>query len=68
MAARDRWSRDLKCPQCGSVGKVDFSEDDHPYMKSGSLEADVSGSFKLQSIGPTSTTTKFACLKCGIVI
>jgi hypothetical protein len=33
MAARDRYSYDVKCPLCGQNGTFHVSEDDHPYMK-----------------------------------
>lgn len=33
MAARDRYSYDIKCPKCGQNGVFHVSEDDHPYMK-----------------------------------
>ncbi|NLS04918.1 hypothetical protein HGP14_16360 [Rhizobium sp. P32RR-XVIII] len=33
MAARDRYSKKLTCPQCGNTGIADVSEDDHPSCK-----------------------------------
>jgi phage FluMu protein Com len=33
MAARDRYSYEVKCPQCGQIGVFHVSEDDHPYMR-----------------------------------
>ena len=33
MAARDRYTLDIKCPKCSNSGEVEVSEDDHPYMR-----------------------------------
>lgn len=34
MAARDRWTTTLTCPNCGQSGVAKCSEDDYPFMKS----------------------------------
>lgn len=34
MAARDKYSYGVKCPQCGQVGVFYVSEDDYPFMTS----------------------------------
>lgn len=34
MAARDRYSYEVKCPQCGQIGVFLVSEDDYPFMTS----------------------------------
>jgi hypothetical protein len=32
MAARDRYTTNITCPDCQQKGKLHLSEDDHPYM------------------------------------
>lgn len=46
MAARDRYSYNVKCPQCGQLGVFHVSEDDHPYMKNPHKSVDeIDGDF-----------------------
>jgi hypothetical protein len=33
MAARDRYSFDVKCPHCDTTAVFDVSEDDFPFMR-----------------------------------
>ena len=33
MAARDRYTSELSCPNCGNKGVLHISEDDYPFMK-----------------------------------
>jgi len=51
MAARDRYSYDVRCPQCGQPGVFHVSEEDHPYMNNphrsvDKIEGDFSASVK----------------------
>lgn len=41
MAARDRYSREIECPNCHQKGTLKISEDDYPFMKK--LHRDVDG-------------------------
>lgn len=46
MAARDRYTEEVKCLTCGQTGKFLLSEDDHPYIQSLDLRVDkVKGDF-----------------------
>ncbi|MGF9693899.1 hypothetical protein AAIH46_13870 [Rhizobium sp. 0TCS1.26] len=40
MAARDRYSRKLECPQCGHAGFAEVSEDDDPRRKDPGFSVD----------------------------
>ncbi|AJD41721.1 hypothetical protein IE4872_CH02510 [Rhizobium gallicum] len=40
MAARDRFSKKLTCPQCGNTGFAEASEDDHPSRKNPAFRVD----------------------------
>jgi hypothetical protein len=40
MAARDRFSKKLTCPQCGNTGFAEASEDDHPSRKHPAFRVD----------------------------
>ncbi len=40
MAARDRFSKKLTCPQCGNTGIAEVSEDDHPSRKHPAFSVD----------------------------
>ena len=40
MAARDRYSRKLECPQCGHSGFAEVSEDDDPRRKDPGFQID----------------------------
>lgn len=33
MAARDRYTSKIECPNCHEKGILHISEDDHPYMR-----------------------------------
>lgn len=46
MAARDRYTYEVVCPQCGQKGRFHVSEDDHPYMRNPHRKVDdVEGQF-----------------------
>ena len=67
MAARDRWTLNLKCKACGTEGVAEVSEDDHPYMAAeGTFSVDrVPEGFRVRELGGTSLATVFECSKCG---
>ena len=69
MKTRDSWKVHLSCPACGAIGEADVSEDDHPYApQTGTLRVDrVSDGFRTRIIGLTMRTTKFECVRCGVV-
>jgi hypothetical protein len=66
---RDNWQVHLRCPDCGAVGEAYVSEDDHPYApQTGTLRVDrVSDGFRARTLGRTMRTTKFECVRCGVV-
>lgn len=33
MAARDRYTREIECPNCKEKGELYISEDDYPFMR-----------------------------------
>jgi hypothetical protein len=35
MAAREVYTHKVRCPQCDATGTATFSEEDHPWVKSG---------------------------------
>ena len=68
MSDRKKWSEPLSCKKCGAVGNATFSHDDRVVMTSETLEVEnVSGDFRLESLGRTADETRFVCLKCGTV-
>lgn len=40
MAARDRFTILIRCPQCGNGGEAEVSEDDYPFMRSPRFSVD----------------------------
>jgi predicted RNA-binding Zn-ribbon protein involved in translation (DUF1610 family) len=69
MATRDNWQVHLSCPACGAVGEADVSEDVHSSApQTGTLRVDrVSDGFTTRTLGSTMRTTKFECVRCGMV-
>ena len=52
MAARDKWSVALKCPRCGKIGEVSFSEEDHPYVRRDTLRIEaITPGFNVRAFG-----------------
>ena len=46
MAGSDRDSYNVNCPQCGQIGVLHVSEDDHPYMRNPHRNVDrIDGNF-----------------------
>jgi predicted RNA-binding Zn-ribbon protein involved in translation (DUF1610 family) len=69
MTTRDNWKVHLNCPACGAVGEADVSEDDQPDAPlTGTLTVDrVSDGFRTRTLGSSMRTTKFECVRCGMV-
>jgi hypothetical protein len=64
MAARDRYTVDLECPQCGREGVAHVSEDDHPFMKSLRFSVDrVSEGFSDPTRGRTAAEYASAAIQ-----
>lgn len=64
MAARDRYSYSVQCPNCKQQGVFHVSEDDHPYMTNPYREIDrIEGEFDASVEG--GVTVKAVCRKCG---
>ena len=40
MASRDRFTINIKCPECGHSGMADASENDYPFMRSPGFQYD----------------------------
>lgn len=64
MAARDRFTSGIECPNCGQKGVLHMSEDDHPYMRNPHREVDkIEGEFTTSvSKGVDVAVT---CTKCN---
>lgn len=67
MAARDRYEKNVTCPQCNEKGVIHISENDYPFMKrldksidfvEGEFDAKVSDDSRLE----------VTCRKCGLLI
>ena len=41
MAAREKWTAEYVCPECGMRAVIDVSEDDHPYQAGFNRDATV---------------------------
>lgn len=70
MAARDRWTRDLKCPDCGVAGTAEISEEDHPWVR-GDIGRTVDlcpPGFAVIEGKTHSTQTQIVCATCKTVV
>ena len=64
MAARDRFTSKVICPQCGQEGVLYLSEDDHPYIRNPHREVDdIEGEF--QATVSRGVEISVVCTKCG---
>jgi len=64
MAAKQRYTTLVVCPQCGEQGTLHVSEDDHPYMSSPRRAVDrVEGAF-LASVS-NHVEVQVICNKCN---
>jgi hypothetical protein len=69
MAARDRFTIDLTCPQCGRAGSAHVSEDDYPFMASPRFSVDhLPPGFQVARRAPTMQGTVIVCEDCGIPV
>jgi hypothetical protein len=63
MAARDRYTSDVTCPECGNRGVLHISEDDYPFMRNLHRSVDrVDGEFIAEV--DRDNTVNVTC-KCG---
>lgn len=66
MAARDRYSVDIICPNCGEIGALHISEADHPYIRSPDREVDgVTGNFNARTLNEVKI--EITCKTCGTI-
>ena len=64
MAARNRYTSDIECTNCGQKGVLHISEDDHPYMTSLFREIDkVDGEFQAKLTAGVDIS--IICSKCN---
>jgi hypothetical protein len=64
MAARDRYTFPITCPECKQHGVLHLSEDDYPFMRDPHIEVDkVEGDF--QAEGRSEGRVKITCKKCN---
>jgi hypothetical protein len=64
MAARDRYTSNIECLNCGQKGRLYMSEDDHPYMRNPHREVDkVEGEF-IATVSE-GVDVKVICSKCN---
>lgn len=64
MAARDRYTSKIKCPNCKEKGILHISEDDYPFMKKLHREVDkVDGKFNAAMEGAVNIS--IICNECG---
>ena len=69
MAARDHWTLDLECPNCGNVGTADVSEGDYPFLQDPEFSVDrLHGTFSVERLGQTALETSFRCDQCGALL
>jgi RecJ-like exonuclease len=69
MAARDRWTIELKCPQCGAGGTARVSEDDYMFMRSPGFRVDsVPDGFEVTKETEYQDQTDIGCAKCKIKV
>ena len=68
MAARDRYTINLKCPKCGRAGLAEVSEDDYPFMKDPRFSVDhLAEGFVVQKLGKNYMETDIICQTCKVV-
>ena len=68
MSDREKWSEPLTCKKCGATGNATFSHDGGVVMTSRTLAVEnVSGDFRLESLGRTADETRFVCSNCGTI-
>ena len=65
MAARDRFTVDLRCPKCGRSGIANASEDDYPFMRSPRfVDDELPDGFEGSGRAKTRAETMLKC-ECG---
>ena len=71
MAGPDTWDIELKCPTCGASGLAevsDYTPDVDPLRPRGTLKVNkLPEGFRVRQFGTTMRTTKFECVRCGVL-
>jgi hypothetical protein len=66
---RDQYTWDLECPDCGSTGAAEVSEDAFPHRRQLNFAVDVvSDGFEVRKLGETASDTEIICVKCGVTV
>jgi hypothetical protein len=67
MGARDRWTYDVTCPDCGATGTVQVSENDYPFMRDLDHQIEkVPEGFEVLRAGTTAMHTEIGCIGCKV--
>lgn len=66
MAARDRWTMEIRCPACGRVDHAAVSEDDYAFMRHPNFSVDcMPQSFELLRSAEYRHETEVKCVSYG---
>jgi predicted RNA-binding Zn-ribbon protein involved in translation (DUF1610 family) len=69
MTARDVWTLELNCPNCGNQGTADVSEGNYPFLQDTEFSVEtIHGAFSVHAIGRTAFETRFKCDTCGTLL
>ena len=64
MAARESYSYEVSCPNCGQKGRFHVSEEDHPYIRNLHRTVDeIEGNFSASVEGGQKVHAK--CIDCN---
>jgi hypothetical protein len=69
MTARDRWTTDLRCPQCGNTGEASLWQEDGWSFSNGDQSTHVdgiTGAFRAVQPKRGQSGIKFFCIPCGV--
>jgi Zn ribbon nucleic-acid-binding protein len=69
MTAKDRWTVDLRCPQCGSAGTAHLWQEDGWSFSNGDQSTyidSVPAGFRVATPKRGSFGIKFFCISCDI--
>ena len=69
MAARNKNSVDLECPDCGKIGTLSVSEDDGPHMSELRFSVDgITEGFTVSEKGQHLAETQVVCNDCKVAV
>lgn len=64
MAARDRYTVDIECPNCHEKGRLHISENDYPFMSNLNRNVDqIEGNYTAEMHNEAKIAIK--CITCG---